>query len=735
MKDKKRKSFRLKCITQYDKDDNRSKNENIRNSLIFTLEMFNDTVREIQEFFILCKQEVIKINDNKNEYLIWPDEIKDRLIDRIKQIHANKNINNTSEFYIVNRDRILTACRELYMTLFGDGAKANEHGGWATFLFGKERGGVPDIFNAPKDIDKKNLANELTKLDLYPIFGSFSHVMYDNGKKKIPISNIRFEKDCLNTSVQNFKAWRTWEKKDQEDIEECKKTEKDPVKLAKYNDINDLGNYTKFTYAHHTVSPRWPNYEYKDINRNIFNYYLYNVGDKLFVNLTLWWIGGNNDPKFKDVDIQVAESKQRRNIKVLDKNTISYQDKNGGYVEVKLGGAKLVFNKDYLRSKQDNKNYPGDVYLSITEELETNTQLNPNRIMSVDLGVRNYAAYSITEIDDDNEILEILKSGSIDLDGDKVNASTQKNREYIQDQVSKMFKLLDLVREYKKSDTKKFNECMVEVKCKYNKLHNLTKNNKHNNLKMGISLWSVRLFNDLKKLASIYDNLYNKPGYVKEKSLWGTTHKKRLAHLANIKDNRLKTGCNKIIEIALQYNCKTIVFEDLSKFKLSSYKTARENVLRADWAVGKTKDLLEMTCKFYNIDLKTVHPMYTSQLDNVTGAFGARYNIVNGVYVHAPCGKYFASIQPNGEVKIQNADINASLNIVKIYLYNEKNKSIPLSKRVRYVDRFYKKIGKVTYLKDLHGIYFDTPEDFEKTKFAERIKAKLAPELDKLKVR
>lgn len=731
MKTKSIKSFKLKLITNYKKESNRSKNEHIRKSLLLTLELFNNKVREIQEFFVLCKQETIKINENGKEYLLFKDTIQDKLIDKIKEIHVRNGVYNSYMFYIVNRNYILNVCRELYDVLFSDDVKANEHGNWATILFGmSKRTEYPDIFKSEKDTPKRILAYKIINLGMYPVFSSYNQLMYDNGKKKKITSNIRFEKDCLNVVVQNFKSWRTWEKLFIKELDENKLKEKDELKLHEYNDKNNLNNYLKFTYANYLNSPRPPNYEYKDINRHILNYKLYSEDEKLFIEITLLHRLEDETLEFKDFNIQLANTKQKQNIKMLDNNIIQYRNKDGTYVETKLGGAKLSFDRNFIQNNKLNKNYPGNIFITITEELNVEPILNPDYILGIDLGVRSYASYSIVKRNSDSTI-QVIKSGHINLEGDCINKNIQLNRDKIMSKITKVFNKLYEVKEYKKTDKDEFHKNMVGLKVDVEKLLKIVKHNEYNNLHLGISLWSIKFHTKIRTLLQKYMNIYNKSNVVQKRFEYGNKNKNLLEHLNNIKSNRLKTGCSKIINLALEYNCKTIVFEDLSNFKVSSYKNSESNILLADWSVGKTKDLLEMSCKFYNIDLKTVNPMYTSQLDNKSGIFGKRFNIVKGRYVHSNCGKYFISLNRDGSHKIQDADINASLNIINTYLYNEKNKSNKNKKQ--YVDNFYKKQGKQVLLKDLHGVYFDHSDDVPKEEFSEVVTNKIITVLDKIR--
>ena len=150
-------------------------------------------------------------------------------------------------------------------------------------------------------------------------------------------------------------------------------------------------------------------------------------------------------------------------------------------------------------------------------------------------------------------------------------------------------------------------------------------------------------------------------------------------HIAGMKEDFYKKAAHLIVQTALQNGAQVILIENLKNYRPMLEKTNKENRRRMIWAVRKTAEFLEATAKPLGLQVMNVSPAYTSRMCSACGHPGARASLPAKNHwkkfyseklgqepkmIVDAGGKFFCC--PNCK-KILNADVNASLNMHKVF--------------------------------------------------------------------
>jgi len=153
-------------------------------------------------------------------------------------------------------------------------------------------------------------------------------------------------------------------------------------------------------------------------------------------------------------------------------------------------------------------------------------------------------------------------------------------------------------------------------------------------------------------------------------------------HIANMKEDHYKKAANLIIRTALQNGAQVILIENLRNYRPMLERTNLENRRRMQWAVRQTAKFLEDTARPLGLIVRQVSSAYTSRFCSSCGHPGARVSLPGQKnwekFYAEKYGKERKMIAVAGGQffccpackKIINADINASLNMHKVFYQN-----------------------------------------------------------------
>ena len=104
------------------------------------------------------------------------------------------------------------------------------------------------------------------------------------------------------------------------------------------------------------------------------------------------------------------------------------------------------------------------------------------------------------------------------------------------------------------------------------------------------------------------------------------SHVKLSRHIEHCRTLRYKQMASCVVKLALNNGVRFVALEDLQSYKTSIKQERHENRRLGQWAMGKTKDFLEVLNKPHGLHLMFRNAAFTSQRCCRCGAFGVRYN-------------------------------------------------------------------------------------------------------------
>jgi IS605 OrfB family transposase len=394
----------------------------------------------------------------------------------------------------------------------------------------------------------------------------------------------------------------------------------------------------------------------------------------------------------------------------------------------------------------------------------------PIRAMSVDLGQRSFGACSVFQLMDEKSVQKgrfaipaILsdtqnwlavheRSFLVKLPGEDVSDNIISKRSKAMNEVETLKKEVNILKDILKiinqkdltkkrkiiDQSKKYYEnttCEVvlkelskltttdEINTKANELFNKHENELAHKIKTwrkeskahmkrdyygGKSMWMIEYITEIRTLLLRWSNHPSKAGKVmrQDKEKFGTVCKQLLKHINNLKEDRIKTGADLLIQSSrgFVYNeethtwiekfkpCNVIVLEDLSSYKFDTGKTKHENKSLMKWAHREILAQIKWQAQLYGISIyDSTDARYTSKFYAKTNAPGIRCKSLKkedfeegklldwqnrisdyteaeinrlkiGDIIPFEGGELFATLD-DGKLKIIHADINASWNL------------------------------------------------------------------------
>ena len=228
----------------------------------------------------------------------------------------------------------------------------------------------------------------------------------------------------------------------------------------------------------------------------------------------------------------------------------------------------------------------------------------------------------------------------------------------------------------------------------------------------GKSYWAITYYEELRKVIMAWNSMSyqieDDNRNVNKK--YGVTATRLLTHINNLKDDRIKTGADMIVQSARGYiydednncwiekfePCNLIVFEDLSRYSFKSDRPKKENSKLMKWSHAAIIDEVTRQAEVYGIEVITIDASYSSKYHFITGAPGIRCDYISrkllnehgqlksaiqenlpeelsdvigklsvNCLIPSEVGSIFVTEDKEGKLVMLNADLNAACNLLK----------------------------------------------------------------------
>lgn len=157
---------------------------------------------------------------------------------------------------------------------------------------------------------------------------------------------------------------------------------------------------------------------------------------------------------------------------------------------------------------------------------------------------------------------------------------------------------------------------------------------KQNFARVGKSMWAIQHLTDVRRVLMSWSLLGRQSGEIRrlDRDGRGTFASNLLAHIDNMKEDRLKTGADLIVRAAMGFvrdkggkweekhePCDVILFEDLSRYRMRTDRPRRENSQLMRWAHRGVPG-----------EVKMQSMLHTIEVEDTSAAFSSRYYARNG---------------------------------------------------------------------------------------------------------
>lgn len=159
----------------------------------------------------------------------------------------------------------------------------------------------------------------------------------------------------------------------------------------------------------------------------------------------------------------------------------------------------------------------------------------------------------------------------------------------------------------------------------------------------GKSIWSIQYLSDVRRLLQSWSLLGRAAGDVRrlDRAGRGVFAADLLAHLDGLKDDRIKTGADLIVQAARGYlrddrgawkqryePCQIIVFEDLTRYRMRTDRPRRENSQLMRWSHRAILGEVTMQGQLYGLHVTDVAAAFSSRFHAATGTPGVRCHAI-----------------------------------------------------------------------------------------------------------
>lgn len=222
----------------------------------------------------------------------------------------------------------------------------------------------------------------------------------------------------------------------------------------------------------------------------------------------------------------------------------------------------------------------------------------------------------------------------------------------------------------------------------------------------GKSIWMLEYLDSVRKLILSWNLRGRAYGQInrQDRLAWGTTARRLLVHLNNLKKDRVKSGADLIVQAARGMvpssqgvgwserfsPCRAILFEDLNRYRFRVDRPRRENSQLMKWNHREIVQEVTLQAELYGFVVETMEAGFSSRYLASTGRPGIRCRRLResdfnsgvpkpyvlrelenwsdvvlhpGALVPWEGGELFATIGGSGMIHLVNADINAAHNL------------------------------------------------------------------------
>ncbi len=415
---------------------------------------------------------------------------------------------------------------------------------------------------------------------------------------------------------------------------------------------------------------------------------------------------------------------------------------------------QMALNAMYAFSRA----YDGKVSKKYDESLSGKTI----RALAIDLGLKQFCACAVGSVKYGENLIDLPdiafeRKFLLKMQGDKITSKEEQYRREAMKELSEIRKeinyILLLKRIYNQDtpgrekilkqsakyykhpekeqlfqyclnveDAKKVEECLsdeysrmiadMNLKMKEFRSGNKTKKQKRE-YNPGKSYWSINYLEQLRKVLMSWNSLgyritdENKP----MNRSYGVTATRLLDHIQNLKEDRIKTGADLIIQAArgFQYDeekgywvqkydpCHIIIFEDLSRYQFSTDRPKKENSKLMKWSHREIVNEVIRQASIYGIavydstdasysskycyksdtpgircdklgknDFEASGRLRTYIYDNLPEKIREKAELLKpGSLVPSEIGSVFVTVDKDGRLYCLNADLNAACNLLK----------------------------------------------------------------------
>ena len=262
----------------------------------------------------------------------------------------------------------------------------------------------------------------------------------------------------------------------------------------------------------------------------------------------------------------------------------------------------------------------------------------------------------------------------------------------------------------------------------------------------GKSMWAIQHLTDTHRFLKSWSLLGESSGQIRRwnNEQQGVFGQHLLDHLDGIKDDRIKSGADLLVQAARGFvqtasagwrkrhePCDCILFEDLSRYRTRLDRPKAENSQLSQWAhrgfLGETK----MQAELYGIDIADLDASYTSRFRAKDGAPGHRLTALSKATLENPThvewierdnpGIKVNKLTPGMLVLDRGGGLLGSLTDGRLTtIQADINASHALHKR------FWTRFGHQQILRSLRKIVLDDRVLWLPTRFGERLKGTMA---------
>ena len=233
----------------------------------------------------------------------------------------------------------------------------------------------------------------------------------------------------------------------------------------------------------------------------------------------------------------------------------------------------------------------------------------------------------------------------------------------------------------------------------------------------GKTAWAIQHLEDTRRFLKSWSLIGQEAGEVNrwDNDASGIFARRLADHIAGMKDDRIKSGADQLVQAARGYQqtetgswlasfapCHLILFEDLTRYRMKLDRPKRENSLLAQWSHRSMVHEVTMQAALFGINVGDIEASFSSRMAASDGTPGHRVspvtkaqladqrsrewieranpgiqwsNLKPGSLVLDAGGSFLATLQHN-KLKISHADINAAQSLQKRFWTRFGNQQI-----------------------------------------------------------